>query len=92
MTDQLRVRRAEAAAAGDVAHERVLFLDACGEAVAALPVGQALAAASRIVDVLSEIADAHPTVDAMLTVASVTPADLATVYELGRLAGRASSG
>lgn len=91
-TGQLRVRRAGPRSPGDVAGERILLLDVCGETLIALPVGAALVAASRIVDVLGEIADSHPTVQSMLTVPAVTTADLATVYELGRLAGRASTG
>ncbi len=91
MTDAIHIRRAGSAPPGNVAAERILLLDVRGETLVSLPVGAALATATRIVDVLGEIADAHPTVQAMLTEPVVTAADLATVYELGRLAGRATA-
>ena len=61
-----------------MAAERMEVVDIRGEVILALPVGVALVLAGHILDVVAEIAEAHPTVEAMISEPTVTAADLAT--------------
>lgn len=71
-----------------VAGERVTVVDAAGETVLSLTLGQVYSLAARLVEVGAQVAEAYPeSVEGLICEPAATAADLATVFELGRRAG-----
>jgi len=82
----VRVQRAESS--GGISGERVEILDECGEPVLTLTFAQVYQVAAQLVQVGVEITCSYPDVSAaVISEPAVTPADLASAFEMGRRAG-----
>jgi len=81
-----RVRRAATDGTG-VTDERIEILNVHAEPVLSLTLEHSYQLARMLIDVNAEIAEAYPTVLALMSAPAVTAADLATTFEMGRQAG-----